>query len=326
MRRSPVIAAFCIVSCAFGCSSKNGGKPDSGDLFGSPDSSSAEASSSQKPDAGSKKDTGIPGEKSDGACGSVVPGPTWCQTNAPMETDESNVLCDDFDTGVLSTAYQWEGLTQASFVNTRYVSPNCALSASVTTGSDIATTEHTYDSAPATGGATMAFDLYVPGSACEGVVVGWVNVIPGVTTPAGSLLGWIKLTQVSSSDYTATLSMATSSGGKFDSATPVSVHVTPRSSDKGWARLSLTVESYTLAATPTATTGAATISWYAIGGKTAEATSSAINASGQIATVAAPDVNFYVGVLTDPASGDALTGCELVIDDFVTNLTGASGG
>jgi hypothetical protein len=325
MRLSPVLALACFVSCALGCSSKNGGKPDSGNLFGGGPDASEEASSS-KPDGGTKKDTGIPGEKNDGACGSVVAGPDWCQTNAPMETDESNVQCDDFDTGVLSSAYQWEGLTRSSFVNTRYVSPNCALSAAVTATSDIATTEHIYDSAPATGGATMAFDVYVPGSSCEGVVVGWFNVIPGVTTPAGSLLAWIKLTSVTSSDYTATLSIATSGGGKFVSATPVSVHVTPRANDKGWARLELTVQSYTLAASPAATTGAGTISWYAIGGKTAEATSSPINASGQIATVAAPDVNFYVGVLTDPGSGDALTGCQLTIDDFVTNLTAAAGG
>jgi len=318
--RVPV--AFCLLSLT-ACSSSSGA-PDGGSFSGMDSSTGMDVSTTTKSDSSVSKDAG-PKMSLDAACGTPL-GSDWCQVHAPVQGGTSMVLCDDFDKGVLSSAFPSEGITSANLVNTRYVSAYCSLSAQISPDAGMmgleqgAFYEHSYNGVPAIGAATLAFDLYLPGVTCEGAVVAFFVALPG-TMPTGALEGWLKLSGISSSGYTVTLHM---SAGSIDSdagtATPVSVMVAPSAADKGWARIELDMSTYTLAAAPTPTQGTGTVSWSHIGASTTAAVSAPTTVMGQISAVNSTNIELDVGLLPDPSTTLAVAGCQVFVDDFVTNL------
>ena len=159
------------------------------------------------------------------------------------------------------------------------------------------------------------------GIACEGAVVAFFVALPGGSMPTGALEGWLKLSSISSSGYTVTLNMT---AGAVDAdggtATPVSVMVAPSAADKGWARIELDMSTYTLAASPTPTQGTGTVSWSHIGATTTAGVSAVATVMGQISALTSTNVLLDVGILPDPSTEVALAGCQLFVDDFVTDL------
>jgi hypothetical protein len=320
---------------ALACSSSSSsGQVDSGFGFGGGDSSTKDAHTEKQKDTGTTspmKDAGSTAPSGDAACGSSG-GSDWCTKNAPMLTSSSSLFCDDFDEGVLSSDFNWPGVRASDLVNAHYVSPYCALRAALEAGSPQkgAYSEHPYTLAPATAGATLAFDLFVPGgSSCEGVVVSrFYATVAQSGTNADAINVWLTLSGIQGSGTSATsytVSMRALVGDSGDGGVPGTVTapatltVTPRTSDRGWARLAIDLSSYAIA---TPATVAGKFTWGYAGEAAAKATSSSISASGQLGTPLGNDtqLEFDVGVVPDPSGPGVVTGCQLYVDDFVSNV------
>jgi hypothetical protein len=324
---------------AAACSSSSSGSVDAGG-FGVGDSGATDSGKhdsgggTNHKDAGATKDAAVklPG---DASCGSKA-GSDWCQTNAPMLTDTSSVLCDDFDIGTPSNIFNYTGLERSSFVDTHFQSPYCALRTFVGDGGGYASagdaglnpvgsfTEHPYPLATGSGAATLAFDLFVPdAAACEGAVVGRLYVTDTAGVRSDALTAWVSISGLGAgtagaSNYAMNIGAQVAAGTSATSTKPVMV--TPRAADKGWARISLDISAYSMAANPASIAG--TVAWLYPGAKTAAATSSAVSASGSVMMPAGEGEMFFdVGVVGDPASGTAPAGCELFVDNFVSNIT-----
>jgi hypothetical protein len=328
--------AAALVSIA-ACSSSKGSGTDAGPTFDQHDASHHDAGQGTKPtgDSGTthvmpSKDSGGPTTPlGDGSCGSYG-GVDWCQQNAPDTTGASNVLCDDFDRGVLSSEFDWVNVTRQNLVNAQYVSPFCSLLAQFGDAGP-SFTQHGYPSAPSSGGATIAFDLLVPGGgACNGAVIAYFVALPG-ETPDGSIDAWLSVSDVSgsgslASSYTVSLSgfvgaTPADGGAGATISTPVTVSVTPRATDKGWARVELDITSYALAVSPTDSTAQGTVSWSYIGVATPEKTSSAMSLSGAIGSTGTTNLDLDVGLFPNLVGGSAGGSCQVFVDNYVSNLT-----
>ena len=341
--------AFCrllslaLAASGIACSSAKsggGGPGDGGFGFGG-DSSTRDAAELRKDaasvsrDGSSGKDATPKGPAGDAACGSSG-GSDWCQTNAPTVSNTSHVLCDDFDNGMPDNLFNYTGLTRKSFVNTHYLSPYCALDARMGDGGGAASsgsfTTHPYTLVSVTGGATLAFDLFVPsGAACEGAVIGRVYVTPFNAETTHAATAWLTISglgagNAGASVYTLTLGAQIGPDGGAagsPSSTPVLMQVAPRAADNGWTRVELDISSYAIGASPATLTGAA--SWLYPGDKKAQGTSAKGSATGVIAPAVGPGAGkaeafFDVGVIPDPSTGMARSSCELFVDDVVSNV------
>lgn len=267
-------------------------------------------------------------------CGVAV-GPSWCTTNAPTLTESSNVQCDDFDDGTLSNMYNWAGVAVRYLVNTRYVSPNCAMTTSdpASPGAPSlvsgAYTEHPYTDAPASATGTLAFHLFVPGGAsCNGAVVGrFLGQGSSASGESDSVKLWLTVSNVAGSGASATsYDVALSAevgagadggaGGTATTSTPMTV--TPLGSDNGWVTLGIDITGYSIAA---AGTVSATASWSYVTSKTPQKTTATTSATGALVSPGGtPELAFDVGLAPDPATGMALTTCQLYIDNVVSNV------
>jgi hypothetical protein len=312
-----------------GCgSSHSSSSEDSGSPFGPRDAGHDVAKQPAKDAGVVHKDATTKGI--DAGCGTRV-GPDWCDTNAPALTTGSPVMCNDFDTGEISSLFGWMGVSKWSLVDTHYVSAYCALDVLVGDGgaphpTQGSYTENPYTGAPGSGAATFAFDLLVPGgAACNGAVVGRFTANADGAVAGDALKGWLTISNIAGSGATATsytlgLSLAVGTAGTPSAA--VTVDVKPRSTDEGWARLGFDLSSYSFVTTSGAITGKAT--WGYRGETTTQGTSTAAaTASGTLTTTTQTGVLLFdVGVLPDPTSKNAISGCELFVDDVVSNLPG----
>ena len=280
-------------------------------------------------------DAGTP-KGGDGGCGSNG-GSGWCVANASTATASSNLLCDDFDFGVLTsgTGFGGQGITSADLVNTHYVSPYCSMTAYVNDGGTAAApaaafTSHTYEQALGPASATIAFDLWIPGgTACEGASVAYFVAVPDDNAD-GAVEAWLNISDIVGSGAMATSYSVSlrgfagaAPGGTGMGATPtnpVTVKVTPASSDDGWARVELDVTKYALNVSPTPSTGAAVVSWFTVSNPKAVATSAAISMSGMISSAGLGLVEADVGLLPDGVTGTTVSGCRIFVDNFVSNL------
>jgi len=337
-------SGFVLAIAAVACSSSKAGPADSGTFGGGDGATTSHLDGGHPRDTGggtttkdsstSKPTDSGSGGPGDAGCGTNG-GSGWCQANAPTQTGGSMVQCDDFDLGSLSSAFSWTGVTRADLVATHYVSPYCALQAAVgDAGSagapNAAFTSHTTQGAPATGKATLAFDLFVPGgSSCEGAVVAYLVALPG-NGASGAVDTWLKLSNITGTGDSATSYKVSASAfagaspgspGGATPSTPASVTVTPRASDKGWARLELDDAPYTIAVGPADSSVSATVAWFDIGSTKAVATSTATSTKGVITTSGQTLLEFDVGVLPDAVTGVAVGGCQVFIDNFVSNAT-----
>jgi hypothetical protein len=321
-------AAGVLASGTTACSSKSSSSPDSGPSFsfdgggdtgvGSKDSGSKDAKSV------GAKETGGPTNRS---CGAPSGTPDWCSANTPSL---SPVLCDDFDQDDLSNLYTWVGVTLSDLVDTHYSSPFCALNAVAMPGDggtgNGAYTEQPFTLVNGSGGATLAFDLFVPGgAACNGAVVGRV-IGSAITSSMGELdaiKGWITLSDItgtgaSATSYTAGLTVGVSATGT--PSAPVTLTVSPRTSDEGWVRIDLDLSSFTVQSNPAALSG--TLAWYYRDDKTVVATSKAVSGSGTLVATAQNGVFvFDVGIIPDPTTKQLPAGCQLYVDNVVTGFS-----
>jgi hypothetical protein len=317
------------------CSSSSSGSSPDASLFGTPDtggsSSSGQTTSKNDTSAASSHHDAAAGTTKDGGCG-TTPATDWCTTNAPVETKNSNVQCDDFDVDDSLNMFGYTGVTAASWISGDYVSPYCALQTFVGDGGAPSATpargsytEHAYPVVPGSGGLSLAFDVHVPtAAACNGVTVArvWVSTNDSVDL---ALKAWLKITNImGNGDATAfTLELLTQSGTQSDGGSggalgsAVTVDVSPNKA--GWARLAIDVGTYSISANSGTIT--ATGEWYtpgdtAVAGKTPSETSSgnAGPAGGEA------EANMDVGVIPDPTTGIATSGCAIVVDDFVSNV------
>jgi hypothetical protein len=217
---------------AVGCSSSHAGSADSGLPFPK-DSATDVVKDVHIAETGPK----MPG---DAGCGAKW-GEDWCSINAPVLGASSNVTCDDFDTGALNPDLGWVGIFRRNFVDTHWVSPYCALHAYVADGGAPNTyTEHPKLGAPASGTATFAFDLFIPGgSTCANTAIARVLAWPGGDDDSHAAVLWVSVSNVAGSGSSATsyeLSLTAGVGADAGQSTPVIINVSPRSQDNGWAR------------------------------------------------------------------------------------------
>jgi hypothetical protein len=328
---APVVGSIFALG-AFGCSSSSTAAPTK--EFGSDSGAGDDAQVSHHKDSGGPvKDAGTTA-MFDGACGSNG-GSGWCNTNAPAPTSDSLVACDDFDKNDLDPIYGFAGVSTLSLVNSHYVSAFCALQVIVSDGGvnhamlSGSYTEHPYTAAPGTGGASLSFDLRVSSdSSCNNAIVGRFIGIGPVATSDDATKAWLTISNIEGSGSVATsytLSLTVAVGTGATASAPVTVQVTPRASDDGWAHLGFDVSSYDF----TTAAGAITAkpNWGYRGSTTQQgASATAASATG---TITAPGghgaVVLDVGLPPGPAPAYALTsGCELFVDDFVTDLPAAA--
>ena len=340
----PAASAALVLLVAACSSSSKSADADAGFGFGDNDSGTRDAGHEKKDTgAATKKDTGTTGPMpGDAGCGAAL-GSTWCQTNAPMLTESSNVICDDFDIGTLSNAYGYIGVGRSSYVGTHYVSPYCGLHTFIGDGGGYPSpgdagfapvgsfTEHAYTLVPGAASATLAFDLFVPSgvaagsAACEGAVVARFDVSGSATNSrADAATLWLSISDVNGSidggaGYTLTLNAQVETGASGGTVSSVTTKVTPRASDHGWARLEINASAYSITKNPSSL--AATASWFYPTDKTAQGTSTMAAATGSVTSPTASAAAFFdVGVIGDPASGVAPGGCEVFVDNFVSNV------
>jgi hypothetical protein len=274
-------------------------------------------------------DGGGGGPPADSPCGTLY-GPTWCAANA---TGTNGVLCDDFDSDALSSYVNYVGVFRtANFVNTHWVSEFCSLHTYIP-GADAGEgnlsssyTEHPYDGAPSRGAGSVAFDLFVPGSAtCNDTVITRV-LASAEGSETDSIFVYVTLSGLVSSGTTAksyTLGLSAAVGVGGPQTAPQTLTVTPRSQDGGWARVMVNVTGYAIANPATVD---ATMAWYYEKDKTAQATTPQVSTTGQLMAVAATtgEVAFDVGLIAMPGSDGGVTpipaGCDLFLDNIVSSL------
>jgi hypothetical protein len=135
---------------------------------------------------------------------------------------------------------------------------------------------------------------------------------------------WLTITNLSGSidggaAYTLTLNAQVETGAAGGTVASVTTKVTPRASDHGWARLVINDSAYSITKNPSSL--AATVSWFYPTEKTAAATSTMASATGSVMSPTSSAAGFFdVGVIGDPASGVAPGGCEVFVDNFVSNV------
>ncbi len=327
-------AALALTGCS---SSSNSADPDAGGLFGGTSSSSStkattgshsESSHATASGSGASGSSGVLGKK---ACGTPPPS-DWCTSFAPVLSNGSNILCEDFDqNAALDGDYGYIGVTHGSWVGGNFISPYCALELDVPDGGNTLQGSYSYHAYPvisqSTGGLTAAFDVNVANTeACNGVTLAriWVSPHDSITNAA---MAWMNVTNIITSgvDKSYTLNVyalgATRPDGGMQGtpSSPASVTVTPGAA--GWARVELNVTSFSVSAT--SATIVAEASWNAAGDVKTEGLSSSahVNSTGVLAAAPAEIVAGEVafGVLPDPTTGVAISGCEVLIDNAVSN-------
>jgi hypothetical protein len=273
----------------------------------------------------------------DAACGTKAITEDWCDKYAPMAVSSSNVYCEDFDTDEpLSGNYGYSNaVARSNWVGGDYISPYCAFKAE---GSDPtgAYSFHAYTYAEPAGTVEMSADLMVPNvPACNGATVLRIWASPS-DDGANSVSAWVKVSGLQGSgatpsSYDAELYVV--AGTRPDGGTgggpvtgPAKVTVTPGAG--GWARLNVTATSYSIPPAPMNGMAqdkiTAVVSWAAAGvvKATAAHTSTPLSTMGDVLYGAAtPGAEGDVGIIPDPATGAAVTGCAVLVDDAVSNIT-----
>ncbi len=273
--------------------------------------------------------------KSDAACGTAVPAAKdWCNLNAAMPTKNSNVYCEVFDTGQpLDGNYGYsEGVRRTSWVGHDYVSPYCALTTLLGDGGSGygAYSFHAYTVAPGAGTLSSSADILVPNTpACNGATISRIWVSPSdQSSNAG--MAWITVTNLQGSGAAPsgyTLQVYAQGGTRPDGGSgggnvsnPQLVDVRPNVD--GWARISLELSTYTLSSTSVTLTAIASVN---AAGDTKAAgllSSPKVTATGgfQSGLPDTPGAETDVGIIPNPTTGVPTFGCDVLIDDVVSNL------
>jgi hypothetical protein len=95
------------------------------------------------------------------------------------------------------------------------------------------------------------------------------------------------------------------------------VTVTPDA--QGWARIELDVKSYNISVNPAEVEALA--SWYIPGNPKVQGSTVAVSAGGTLPMASSLGAGMDVGLIPDPKTGVATAGCDILIDDVVSDIS-----